>query len=323
VVIVPENHTRNLAYLENLAALLSLFEAIGVEAQLGSLIAQAGQPILLEAPSGRKLTEYPITRNGDRLLLENGFSPDLIIINNDMTSGSPELLQGLRQPVAPPLGMGWHRRRKSAHFAAYRKLVDEFGAQFSIDSWLLCAEFHQCGLVDFKESTGLDCVAHGIETVLARVREKYRQYGIKDEPYVFVKADSGTYGMGIMTVRAPEEILELNKKARNKMQVIKEGTRNSEVILQEGIPTIDRIGGKVAEPMVYMIDGIPAGGMYRVNGERDALSNLNAAGMEFIGMCDEAEHVRGEWKIVPNCHFRSFGIVAAIAALAAAREIIP
>ncbi len=320
ILIVPENHTRNLGYLENLATLLSLFETLGIEVQLGSLAAQAGHPVELEAPGGRRLTEYPLKRDGDRLLLENGFAPDLIVINNDMTAGAPDMLKNLRQPVLPPVNMGWWQRRKSVHFAAYKTLAEEFAAQFSIDPWLICAGFHRCGLVDFKQQTGLDCVAAGVDEVLNHMREKYAEYGIAEEPYVYVKAESGTYGMGVMTARSAGDMLDLNKKERNKMQVIKEGTKNSEVIIQEGIPTIDTVSGKPAEPMVYIIDGVPVGGMYRVNGQRDAYGNLNAAGMEFTGMCDEAEDECGQWKSVQNCHFRSFGIVAAIAALAAARE---
>lgn len=320
IVIVPENHTRNLPYLDNVATLMGLFEALGLEVQLGGLAAEAGSPVQLESPSGRALTQYHMRRDGGTLSLENGFVPDLIIVNNDMTAGSPPMLQLLTQPVLPPVGMGWYRRRKSVHFAAYKNLIDDFAQRFSLDPWLLAAEFHQCGVVDFKERTGLDCVASGIDKVLSRVREKYKQYGIKDEPYAFVKADSGTYGMGIMTVRSADDILELNKKERNKMQVIKEGTPVHEVIIQEGVPTADRVGDKPAEPMVYMIDGVPVGGMYRVNAQRDAYGNLNAQGMEFTGMCDETEDLCNKFKSVENCHFRSFGIIAAIAALAAARE---
>ena len=320
MVIIPENHTRNLGYLENLATLLSIIEAAGLDVQLGSLAAPSGQPVELESPSGRKLIQYPLGRDGDKLILENNFTPDLILLNNDMTAGSPELLANLSQPILPPVAMGWYQRRKSVHFAAYRTLVNDFCTHFSLDPWLLAAEFHQCGFVDFKERTGLDCVAKGIDEVLVKVREKYAQYGIADKPYVFIKADSGTYGMGIMTVESSEEIFEMNKKERNKMQVIKEGTHVSEVIIQEGIPTIDRVADKAAEPMIYMVDGIPVGGMFRVNGQRDDHANLNASGMEFTGMCGESEELSKDWKKVDNCHFRSFGVVAAIAALAAARE---
>lgn len=321
VVIIPENHTRNLGYLENLATLADIFEAAHIDMRFGSLAAQPGEPIALESMSGRKLVEHPLKRDGNRLLLEDGFVPDVVVMNNDMTSGAPPILEGVMQPVLPPVDMGWWRRRKSVHFSAYRALVDDFSKAFDFDPWLLAAEFHACGQVDFKESAGLDCLADGIEKVLSNVREKYKEYGVKEEPYVFIKADSGTYGMGIMTVRSGAEIRELNKKSRNKMQVIKEGARVSEVIIQEGIPTIDTVNGKPAEPMVYMIDGVPVGGMFRVNGERDALGNLNAAGMEFTGMCDEVEDAGcSDLKAVQDCHFRAYGIVAAIAALAAARE---
>lgn len=320
VLIVPENHTRNLGYLENLATLLSLFEPIGVEVQLGGLAATPGQPVILQAPGGRELVQYPLNNEDGQLRLENGFVPELVVLNNDMSSGVPAILEHVVQPVVPPATMGWYRRRKSVHFAAYRELVNDFCRTFALDAWLLAAEFHQCGLVDFKERTGLDCVAKGVDKVLARIKEKYAQYGISDEPYVFIKADSGTYGMGIMTARSGEEMMELNKKERNKMQVIKEGVLNSEVIIQEGVPTRDVIDGKTAEPMIYMIDGVPIGGMFRVNAQRDAISNLNAAGMEFMGMCDAVENAGADWKAVADCNFKAYGIVAAIAALAAARE---
>ena len=320
VVIIPENHTRNLGYLENLATLLSIFEDAGVAVQLGSLIAQSGAPVEVEAPLGRKLTQYAIRKDGNKLVLDNGFTPELIIMNNDMTAGPPHQLEHIVQPVLPPVGMGWYRRRKSVHFEAYKNLIEDFGGKFGIDPWLMNAEFHRCGLIDFKASTGIDCLADGIDKVLTRIREKYKRYGIEQEPYVFIKAESGTYGMGIMTARSPDDVRELNKKDRNKMQVIKEGERNSEVTIQEGIPTVDLISDKPAEPMVYLIDGIPVGGMYRVNSQRDAFNNLNASGMEFTGMCDEVEDDCGKWKTVENCHFRSFGIIAAIAALAAANE---
>jgi glutamate--cysteine ligase len=40
---------------------------------------------------------------------------------------------------------------------------------------------------------------------------------------VVVKADAGTYGMGVMTVKDASEVTGLNRKQRNKMSVIKEG----------------------------------------------------------------------------------------------------
>ena len=49
------------------------------------------------------------------------------------------------------------------------------------------------------------------------MRKKYKEYGINEKPFVVVKADAGTYGMGIMTVRDAEVLDDLNRKQRNKM----------------------------------------------------------------------------------------------------------
>ncbi len=319
-LIIPENHTRNLPYFDNLAVLSSLLEKAGMETKIGSLAAPAGEILNFTSAQEKEIQQYPLKEKGGKLMLENGFNPDLIIMNNDMSSGVPDMLQNISQPIIPPTNMGWFRRRKSAHFAAYKKLAENFCAEFDLDPWLICALSHQCGMVDFKDKYSLECLAESIDEIMVAAREKHKEYGIEKEPYIYIKADSGTYGMGIMTVNSASEIMELNKKERNKMQTIKEGVQVSEVIIQEGIETVDIVEGAPAEPMVYMIDGIPVGGMYRINGGRDSQNNLNAAGMRFTGMCDEVEDECGRWKKMSNFNFRSHGIIASIAALAAARE---
>lgn len=320
VLIVPENHTRNVGYLDNLLALQGIIEQAGVEVRLGSLLAQAGEPLNLAGSQGEPLIEYPLIKQGTHLQTENGFVPDLIVVNNDMTSGSPELLKGLTQQIVPPVGQGWYRRKKTIHFDAYEQISRQFANTFAIDPWLIAAVFHKCGKVDFGERVGLECMALGVEKVLRAVREKYAEYGVSDEPYVFIKADSGTYGMGIMTVRSGDELYEMNKKIRNKMDVIKEGVQSTEVIIQEGIPTIDMVDGAQAEPMIYLINGHAIGGAYRVNEERDRYNNLNAKGMRFTGMCDETEYDDTKRHQVKNCDFGVYGLIASLATLAAARE---
>ena len=115
--------------------------------------------------------------------------------------------------------------------------------------------------------------------LLAKIRRKYKEYGINEKPFIIVKADAGTYGMGIgLTVRDPEDLAELNRKTRNKMSVIKDGQEVSEVILQEGVPTFERVNDAVAEPVVYMIDRYVVGGFYRVHAERGIDENLNSPG---------------------------------------------
>ncbi|HEU5047903.1 MAG TPA: glutamate--cysteine ligase [Rickettsiales bacterium] len=318
ILIVPENHTRNLAYLENLAILADLVAKAGTEVRIGNVSIE--ETLTLTSMNGKTVVESPVTRKDNRLSTTDGFTPDLILLNNDCTAGAPEILHGLHQPIDPDYSMGWYARRKSEHFRAYEELVQEFSRKFNIDPWLISAPFHRCGVVNFQERKGIECVALGVEKILHVTRRKYEEYGITEKPYVFIKADSGTYGMGIMTVESSDQLLELNKKTRNKMNIIKEGTQNTEVIIQEGIPTIDRVEGSPAEAMIYLVDGVPVGGAYRVNTERDDHSNLNASGMKFVGMCDESECGEKEKVKIPNCNFCVFGLVSALAALAAPHE---
>ena len=316
VLVIPENHTRNTGYIDNLTSLLSILREAGCEVELGSLAA-TDAPIEVVNSKGETLREMPLVRTGSLLKTASAFCPQLILLNNDLTSGLPDVLRGVSQPIVPRPSQGWHRRRKSIHFEAYAKLAHEFATAFAIDPWLMNAEFHKCGRVDFGSKTGLDCVAMGVEKVLHKIRTHYAQYGITSEPYVYVKSDSGTYGMGIMTVKSGDEMLEINKKIRNKMNVIKEGVQSTEVIIQEGVPTADAVEGSPAEPMLYLVDGHAVGGAYRVNGERDAQNNLNATGMRFVGMCDEGEDGN---VAMPECKFGALGLIAELASISAQRE---
>ena len=163
------------------------------------------------------------------------------------------------------------------------------------------------------------------EGVLGEVREKYAHYGITEPPFVIVKADAGTYGMGIMTVRDPKELVDLNRKTRNKMSVIKDGQEVSEVILQEGVPTYERVHDAVAEPVVYMIDRYVVGGFYRVNAERGIDENLNSPGASFVPLAFAESNQLPKPGVKPGAsapnRFYMYGVVARLAMLAASYEL--
>ena len=151
------------------------------------------------------------------------------------------------------------------------------------------------------------------------------EYGINEKPFIIVKADAGTYGMGIMTVRDPKDLAGLSSRTRNKMSVIKDGQEVHEVILQEGVPTYERVNDAVAEPVVYMIDRYVVGGFYRVNAERGIDENLNAPGSSFVPLAF-AESTRlpqpGEkpGASAPN-RFYMYGVIGRLAMLAASYEL--
>jgi glutamate--cysteine ligase len=182
-----------------------------------------------------------------------------------------------------------------------------------------------CGEVDWQSGSGLDCVQTQVDALLTKIRRKHKEYGIAEKPFVVVKADNGTYGMGIMTVRDAKELDEVNRRTRNKMDVVKDGQRVSQVIIQEGVPTYERVNDAVAEPVVYMIDRYVVGGFYRVHAERGIDENLNAPGASFVPLAFAQGNQLprpGEKPGVsaPN-RFYMYGVIGRLAMLAAAYEL--
>ncbi|MFN0161356.1 MAG: glutamate--cysteine ligase [Burkholderiales bacterium] len=324
LLLIPENHTRNLFYLQNVARLQGILRQTGLEVRLGSLNPEVKAPTDFSLPDGQSITVEPLVRIGQRLGLA-GFDPCAILLNNDLSAGIPDILKGLSgQVLLPPLHAGWVVRRKSNHFHAYDQVVAKFAAEIGIDPWLINPFFGACGQINFHERTGEDCLKGNVESILPRIRAKYAEYGIKDEPFVIVKADAGTYGMGIMSVTSPDEVIGLNRKQRNKMAVGKEGLEVSEVIIQEGVHTIERVGGASAEPVVYMIDRFVVGSFYRVNTLRSPTENLNAPGAHFESLGFEsagATPVPEDDPDTTHNRFYTYGVIARLAALAASYEL--
>ncbi len=325
LLLIPEKHTRNTFYLTNVKRLMQIFHQAGLNVRLGTLDEEIKAPTNLALPDGSELVVEPLVRTRGRLGLKN-FDPCTILLNNDLSAGIPKVLENLHeQYLLPPLHAGWAVRRKTHHFQSYEEVAKKFAKLLGMDPWLINPMYGQCGEVNFAESTGLDCVQSNVDTLLGKIRRKYKEYGINEKPFVVVKADNGTYGMGIMTVRDAKELAEINRRTRNKMSVIKDGQEVSEVIIQEGVPTYERINDAVAEPVVYMIDRYVVGGFYRVHAERGVDENLNAPGSSFVPLAFDHSHQLprpGEkpGASAPN-RFYMYGVVGRLAMLAASYEL--
>lgn len=325
LLLIPENHTRNQFYLQNVAQLVTILRQTGLNIRIGSLLPEISKPTAIELPNGQSLLLEPLIRGQNRLGVE-GFDPCAILLNNDLSAGIPAILQNLHEQfVLPPLHAGWAVRRKSNHFAAYDEVATHFAKDIGIDPWRINPAFSVCRSINFHERQGEECLAANVAAVLDLVKEKYREYEISETPYVVVKADAGTYGMGVMTVRDADEVIALNRKQRNKMSVGKEGLEVSEVIIQEGVHTFETLNEAVAEPVIYMIDRYVVGGFYRVHTGRGKDENLNAPGMHFEPLafetgCNLPDYGCNNPDAPPN-RFYAYGVVGRLACLAAAVEL--
>jgi glutamate--cysteine ligase len=324
LLLIPEKHTRNTFYLMNVARLVQIFTMAGLNVRLGTLDTEVTEPTTFSLPDGQALTVEPLVRKGRRLGLKD-FDPCTILLNNDLSAGIPDILQGLHeQYLLPPLHAGWAVRRKSLHFQAYEEVAKKFAKLLGMDPWLINPMFGACSEVNFHEGTGLDCLQSNVDALLHKIRRKYKDYGINERPFVVVKADNGTYGMGIMTVRDAKELDDLNRRSKNKMSVIKDGQEVSQVIIQEGVPTYELVNEAVAEPVVYMIDRYVVGGFYRVHANRGIDENLNAPGASFVPLAFAETKLpqlgAKPGMSVPN-RFYMYGVIARLAMLAASYEL--
>jgi glutamate--cysteine ligase len=320
VLLVPENHTRNAFYLQSVVALQRILRHAGLIVRIGSLRPDITAATDIELPCGDTLRVEPLERSGKRIGV-HGFDPDIVLLNHDLSDGLPDVLRNLDQLVLPPLHAGWFMRRKANHFAAYRDAAEECSRLLGTDPWLISPYFERCGRIDFSEPIDQESLAGYVSKCLDDIRAKYKEYGIEQEPFVIVKPDAGTYGMGIMTVRDPKQVRNLNHEQRKHLAMVKGHTAAHDVLVQEGVYTVDSVGDATAEPVVYMIDRFVVGGFYRVHPGRGWDENLNGPGSHFAPLAIEKPCYSTAPGRPPNLFFYAYGVIARLALVAAAIEI--
>ncbi|WP_326542834.1 glutamate--cysteine ligase [Pseudorhodoferax sp.] len=323
LLLVPDNRCGNTFYLQHLQQMVQIFTQAGLNVRLGSLDPALEAPKRVALPDGSELEVEPLQRVRTRAGLKD-FDPCTILLNNDLRGGVPRSLQNLHeQYLLPPLHAAWGVRRKSRHFESYEEVAKKFAKLLGMDPWLINPLHGRCGEVDADTAAGLDCVQAQADAVLAKVRRKFKEYGINEKPFVVVKADAGSRGAGVMTVRDARDI---DATRLQRALARPEGVPGvTEVLIQEGVPTYERINEAVAEPVVCMIDRYVVGGYYRVHASRGSDESLNLPGSSYVPLAfAESHHLphRGAkpGASAPN-RFYMYGVIGRLAMLAAAYEL--
>ena len=309
ILIIPEDHTRNIHYQESLS-------------YLSSLIKKAGYEVRVSKPS---INDNKF-KNTNSLLEYDGFIPDAILLNNDLSSGIPSFLDNVKQLILPSKNIGWTSRLKSEHFNYYSNVCGNFSKLLGFDSWLIEPEFRNCGEIDFKTKKGEECLIYNAEKLFKIISEKYEKYNIDERPYIIIKADSGTYGMGVITIDNINQIRNLNRKQRNKMLSSKGKIIPNRVILQEGVYSFEEIKNtnSVAEPVIYSFSNYLIGGFYRAHENKANNENLNSPGMIFhpIPLNDICISPDMSTPVDSQINrYYVYGVIARLAILSAAKEL--
>ncbi len=332
LLVIPENHSKNTFYLANVAQLVRIFHMAGLNVRVGSIDPAIKTSKKIELPNGETVTLEPVVRSKRRLGLKN-FDPCTILLNNELSAGTPGILEDLHeQYLLPPLHAGWSVRRKSNHLHSYEELSKRFGKLLGIDPWLINPIYARAEGIDVAEGRGIDVLTSHVDAVLTKVRRKYKEYGINEKPFVVVKGGyRGGEGPGVVTVRDAKEVEGLMAKSRNtgggaaKMSAARELREPGEVIVQEGVLTNERVHNGVAEPVVYMMDRYVVGGFYRVHAERNADENLKLPDASFVPLAfSESTHLpqpgAKPGASAPN-RFYMYGVVGRLAMVAASYEM--
>jgi len=322
VLIITEEHTRNKFYLENIYVLKSLTESAGFSATIATLCEKMGAaPIEVETQTGRWLTMHCVKT----LMQDSTKTYDLVILNNDLIAGIPPILNQLSLPIYPPLEAGWHTRSKTKHFAYSKKYIQEFSQLLSADPWLFSSYFDRVDAIDINQESDQEKLHDHAAVLFEKIQKKYSDYKIESKPYVFLKADSGTYGMGVLPIETPDKLRELNRKNRNKLTTGKGASAIHSFILQEGIPTQRQIDNQPMEACIYHVVNRFVGGFYRTNNRKNDRQSLNSPGMSFIPICQrnqckndgKGQHIRD----LSDAQLYLYQCLARIGILAAQNEI--
>ena len=308
LLVVTEAHTRNRYYADSLDALGRMLRAAGADVRFALLRGPAVSLIGTRS----QVPVSALERRGD-LLCTTDFEPEAILLNNDLSGGLPVEIDGVRQPVLPPLRSGWATRRKSTHFFHYERVAERFALCFGFDPWLISPYFNVCNRVDINRNVGLDCLSTAVTETISDINANYRRFGRSEKPFVVLKADAGTYGMGVVMVEDAARVRRLNRRERNSLTTVKDSLPVRDILIQEGVESVDTVAGAVAEPVSYLVAGAAAGCFWRVNSSKSARANLNSRGMSFKTMAT-ASKLTLERLVV-------YETVARLAVLATAREI--
>ncbi|MDC8772452.1 glutamate--cysteine ligase [Roseateles albus] len=318
LLLIPESNTQNSFYLSNIATLKRIFTQAGLNVRLGSLDPNITEPTAVNLADGSSLTLEPLIRSRGRLGLKD-FDPCTVLLNNDLASGVPRVLEHLHeQYLLPPLHAGWTVRRKSQHFKAYEEVAKKFSKLLGMDHWLINPLTVAVAGEDLSSGAGLEALQTQVDAVLTKTRRKYKEYGIQEKPFVVIKPDAGSQGAGPITLRDAKE-LSAKLSASQSLQGL------TQLVVQEGVVTHERVNDAVAEPVVYMMDRYVVGGFYRVHADRGVDENLSAPGASYVPLAfAQASQLPrlGEkpGSSGPN-RFYMYGVIARLGAVAASYEL--
>ena len=285
VLILCESHTRNPFYWSHVSVLQAILRTAGFIFETVGFFEQTEDDFVEVSRSDGSTFQVLNVQNWQKSDWES--RTDFILLNHDLSGGFPPILDELSIPIYPNLTAGWHLRTKSAHFECANRLIASLIQTFcpDFDPWLLGTYFESAKDVSIYEDEDRSKLADLASDLFKKIQSQYKTHHIDEKPLIFLKANAGTYGMGVMAIEDPKEILSLNRKHKNKLATGKGSLVISDYILQEGIPSRYQSNGETGELVIYQIETQFSGSFFRLNSQKNGRDNLNSTGMHFAPLC--------------------------------------
>lgn len=281
ILLVTEEHTANPFYWENVLTISGLLKSVGKKVLIG-IPRKLEVPLVVQSATGVSVEVVSAFENSKEV---KEFAPQLVVSNNDFSIANEEWAAELTLPMNPPRELGWYQRKKSRYFKHYNQLVQEFSDLLGFDPFLINIKTEVFENFELTDDSSRQHLSEQVDKMISEIQKDYDRKGITEKPFVFVKNNSGTYGLAVVRVGSGAEVKEWTYKSRKKMKAAKGGRDVEEVIIQEGIPSIVRAEGASAEPVIYMIGCDLAGGFLRTHAEKSATESLNSPGAVFKKLC--------------------------------------
>ncbi|MDR2990927.1 MAG: glutamate--cysteine ligase [Burkholderiaceae bacterium] len=323
LMIVPGNGAPGSFYLSSLARLREIFAMAGLNVRFGSIDPALKKNATYPLPEGEPITFEPAQRIGPSALRTGlkYFDPCAILLNDSLSVGAPGILEELyEQYLLPPLQAGWTVRRMSRHYRYHEEICKRFGKLLGIDPWLIHPLFAACGEIGQGAPLNAEALREQTGALLTKIRRKYKEYGIRDKPFVFIKARGHLLHLAtVHDVKELDALLVRLPKGKNSNGKAAFGPVSSEILVQEGVPEAERIHDAEAEPVVYTIDRYVVGGYYRVRAGQDTGERTRYVPLAFAGNAQLPRAAQGD-TAAPN-RFYLYGVVGRLALVAASYEL--
>ena len=313
LLFIPDHESTSDDYWANVLRLTAILKQTGLDVRYGAIDPRFTAARTLKLKNGREIVLEPLARKGKRVGV-GAFDPCAVLLNHPLPGGLPVVLSNLyEQVLLPPLHAASSQRKLSQHLLAFDEVANRFAKSLGIDPWLIKPFF---SVITTKNPSNADAVHEPslttkVEVLFKKIKAKYKEHGVRTSIFVTVRPDCDARDLSSVRINAVADIPDLVAKG-----LIPD--HRSGLVIQEGLESIETVGGQSAQATVLMVDRFVVGGFYEVSQPARADTSVFKP-LPFSKPCNMPDCGEGTTS-APN-RFYAYGVIARLSLLAAALEL--